>query len=46
MIMSMFLERLAAIVFGVMSVGSSGRRLPHLFIAKWELCGVLVVVLW
>ena len=33
MIMSIFLERLVAIVFGVMSVGSSGKRLSQWFIA-------------
>ena len=32
MMMSIFLERLAAIVFGVMSVGYSGKRLSHWFI--------------
>ena len=32
MMMSMFLERLATIVFGVMNVGSSGKRLSHWFI--------------
>ena len=36
MMMSIFLKRLAAIVFDVMSVGSIGKRLPHLFTA---VCG-------
>jgi hypothetical protein len=38
MMMSMFLERLAAIVFGVMSVGSSGKRLSHWFISVSGSC--------
>ena len=38
MMMSVFLERMAAIVFGVMSVGSSGKRLPHWFIAVSGSC--------
>ncbi len=38
MIMSMFLERLAAIVFGVMSVGSSGKVLSHKFLVVSESC--------
>ncbi len=33
MMMSMFLGRLAAIVFGVTSVGSSGKILSHWFMA-------------
>jgi hypothetical protein len=33
MMMSIFLERMTSIVFGVMSVGSSGKRLSHWFIA-------------
>ena len=37
-IMYMFLERLAAIVFGVMSVGSSGKVLSHWFMAVSESC--------
>ena len=32
MMMSIFLGRLTAIVFGVMSVGSSGKVLSHWFI--------------
>ena len=39
MMMYIILERLVAIVFGVMSVGSSGKRLPHWFIAVSGSCG-------
>ena len=36
--MSMFLERLVAIVFGVMSVGSSGKILSHWFMVVSGSC--------
>ncbi len=38
MIISISLERLAAIVFGVMSVGSSGNMLSHWFIVVRGIC--------
>ncbi len=38
MMMSIFLERLFAIVFGVISVGSSGSRLSHGYIAVRGSC--------
>ena len=38
MMMSMFLESLAAIVFCVMSVGSSGKILSHWFMVVSENC--------
>ena len=38
MMVSIFLERMAAIVFGVMSVGSSGNKLSHWFIAASRSC--------
>ena len=38
MTMSILIERLAAIVFGVMSVGSRGKRLSHLLIAVSGSC--------
>ena len=38
MMMSIFLERLAPIVFGVMSVGSSAKRLSRCFIAVSGRC--------
>jgi len=43
MMMSMFLEILAAIVFSVMSVGSSGKVLSHWFIV---VCGSFVGFWW
>ncbi len=45
MMMSIFLERLDVIVFGVMSVGSSGSKLSRRYGYKRELCGVLLVYL-
>ena len=38
MMMSIFLERLVAIVFGVMSIGSSGKILSHWFMAVSGSC--------
>ena len=38
MMMSMFLERLVAIVFGLMSVGSSGKILSNWFMSVSESC--------
>jgi hypothetical protein len=38
MMMSIILERLVAIAFGVISVGSSGKRLSHWFIAVSGSC--------
>jgi len=38
MMMSIFLEKLVAIEFGVLSVGSSGKRLSHWFITVTGSC--------
>ena len=38
MMLLLFIERLAAIVFGVMNIGYSGKRLSHWFIAVSGSC--------